>query len=547
MKRTHALAAMAMIVMVFYAHDGFAVCGDGQLELNEECDPGGALHLDGNPSLATCTTGSNCFYALSCCKFNCQFVGQGAPCFDGNACTINDVCDNIGQCAAGASASAGTSCEDGAYCTTGDVCNASGTCLPGAGNPCTGIECVSGCNEANDSCDFAVGAPCTADANGCTDDVCNAQGACTHPHNAAPCQDGLFCNGADTCSAGTCSAHAGDPCASGGQCADTCNEAADSCNLADDTPCDDGLFCTVVDACAAGACVGSGDPCFGGAECSAACNEAADDCFDANGVSCTDDGNPCTDDFCDGDGGCVHVANAAPCDDGLSCTSNDTCGDGVCAGDPPPECDDNNPCTVDLCAEPSGECVNLDEPDLSCVDGAISQLIISNRDDVMGRDKLKWVWKKAMDGTPVLLEDVGDPLATTTYDLCVYDSTCPDPCPDPETMSVHSLRAHVTVPPGPLWRDLSSKGRFLYRDRDALYGVSLIKMKMGTEPGIGVKAARTNLELTAVNDTVFFEMHPNVVVQLVNSEGRCWNATFDTFVRNLPRSFRTRITKVVVN
>ncbi len=548
MKLRHAFVASALAAaLISHPNEALAACGNGLLEQSEECDPGGARHLDGNPTLATCVTGGDCFYELSCCKFNCQFVGQGASCFDGNACTTNDVCDNVGQCAAGGSASAGTACEDGSFCTTGDVCNPSGTCLSGGGNPCTGIECVSGCNEASDGCDFDVGAPCTEDGNLCTDDVCDSGGDCAHPNNTAPCEDNVFCNGADTCGGSTCSTHAGDPCASGGQCADTCNEAADTCNVDDDTPCDDGQFCTDVDACASGACVGTGDPCAGGVECSAGCNEAADDCFDTNGSLCTDDGNLCTDDYCDGVGGCIHVANSAPCVDGLGCTSNDMCDGGVCAGDPPPECDDDNPCTVDSCVEPSGDCINVDEPDPSCNDGAIAALIISNRDDVTGRDKLKWRWRRSVSGTPILLEDIGDPIASTTYDLCVYDTSCPEPCPDPESMSFRSLRAHVTVPPSTLWRDLSSKGRFIYRDPDATAGVSLIKVKMGTSPGIGVKAARTNLALTAVNESVFFEIKPNVVVQLVNTEGACWNSKFETFVRNTPRSFRTKVTKVVLN
>src|SRR5262249_46551701 len=87
---------------------GFAwaarACGNGGVEGGEECDPGGELHCDGNPSLPTCTTGAqcaggtNCYFAFSCCKFNCQFVGQGASCFDGNQCTDGDHCDNVGRC-----------------------------------------------------------------------------------------------------------------------------------------------------------------------------------------------------------------------------------------------------------------------------------------------------------------------------------------------------------------------------------------------------------------------------------------------------------------
>ena len=54
------------------------------------------------------------------------------------------------------------------------------------------------------------------------------------------CNDGLFCNGADSCAAGACTGHAGFPC--GG---DDCDEAGDRCI----------------------ACGGFGEPCCGGDGC----------------------------------------------------------------------------------------------------------------------------------------------------------------------------------------------------------------------------------------------------------------------------------------
>ena len=45
----------------------------------------------------------------------------------------------------------------------------------------------------------------------------------------AKCDDGLFCNGAETCNAGTCQAGS-DPCFDGDECTiDSCNEVGDVC------------------------------------------------------------------------------------------------------------------------------------------------------------------------------------------------------------------------------------------------------------------------------------------------------------------------------
>ncbi len=103
--------------------------------------------------------------------------------------------------------------------------------------------------------------------------------ACT---SDADCDDGDFCNGAETCnlSNGTCQAGS-DPCDDGVSCTvDSCNETLDTCgNVADDAVCDNGLFCDGVetcdpvqdcqagsDPCAGGSCDEDGDVCEGGAE-----------------------------------------------------------------------------------------------------------------------------------------------------------------------------------------------------------------------------------------------------------------------------------------
>jgi len=67
-------------------------------------------------------------------------------------------------------------------------------------------------------------------------------------------------------------------------------------------------------------------------------NTSDDDCCFSNcqlagaGIGCMSDGNPCTDDVCDGSGSCQHLDNAAPCSDGSHCTQSDVCSGGMCGG-----------------------------------------------------------------------------------------------------------------------------------------------------------------------------------------------------------------------
>ena len=72
-------------------------------------------------------------------------------------------------------------------------------------------------------------------------------------------------------------------------------------------------------------------------------------CLSSSGTC--DDGNPCTDDHCDPEGGCTNTPNTDACDDGQFCTTGDTCSQGECSGTPalPPSCGDDNACTDNAC------------------------------------------------------------------------------------------------------------------------------------------------------------------------------------------------------
>ncbi|MBY0279526.1 DUF4215 domain-containing protein [Candidatus Binatia bacterium] len=265
-------------------------------------------------------------------------------------------------------------CDDG-NTSGGDCCSStchleSGAtvCRPATG-PCDTAETCTGSSTACPADAFAIaGTVCADDGNVCTDDACDGAGACAHAPNAAPCDDGAFCTGFDTCAGGSCAVHSGDPCVGGAECAATCNELLDTCNAVAGTACSsDGNACTL-DVCdGAGACGhpaghagticravagdcdvaescdgtspfcpsdvfrSSSQPCrpaSGVCDVAESCTGASATCpvdvFVTNGTACTDDGEPCTNDACDGAGQCVH--DVLPDSDGdTTCDAQDAC------------------------------------------------------------------------------------------------------------------------------------------------------------------------------------------------------------------------------
>jgi MYXO-CTERM domain-containing protein len=89
---------------------------------------------------------------------------------------------------------------------------------------------------------------------------------------SSDCDDGLRCNGKETCKAGQCLAGAPIRCQSSDPCGDSvCDENLGGCKVvprAEGTACDDGKFCTIGDTCVAGHCSGvarcdiSANPCL---------------------------------------------------------------------------------------------------------------------------------------------------------------------------------------------------------------------------------------------------------------------------------------------
>jgi cysteine-rich repeat protein len=378
----------------------------------------------------------------------------------------------------------------------GETCD-DGNSVPG--------DCCSGTCQLN-----SAGSACTPDGNGCTDDVCDGSGHCTHANNSAPCSDGLFCTGPDTCGGGTCSVHAGDPCAGGSACADACNESTDSC-------------------------------------------------FEPAGTACTDDGNPCTNDTCNGAGTCAHTNNSAPCDDDNACTTPDVCAGGICGGppvicDPCQSCDVETGCNGPSCTAtptatvtptrtdtssptttPTATAVPTATPTatptevptatptvtpsatpvLPCPDAARAGCrtasksgFLMKRGTYPARDKLLW---KFLNGASTSFAELGDPGATTDYLLCVYAGGT--------RFMQMEIPANAAA-----WATLGASG-YRYSDNDATAdGARQLQLRASDRD-------RTKILLQGrgsyLPDPALGSVASPLLVQLVNEEsGLCWESSF---------------------
>ncbi|MET0388882.1 MAG: hypothetical protein ABW321_23115, partial [Polyangiales bacterium] len=355
------------------------------------CVIAGSCIADGDSmALSPCSV---CDTAVSTTSWTTHVNGE--TCNDGLFCTDGESCNALGLCLG-----APHVCDDGLGCTAELCVEVLQACVPTITDGCViDNSCVATgtddpgnqCRECNPLLSTAaytnklLGTPCDDEAFCTALDACDLTGQCAGLPRV--CEDGLLCT-SDACDEGAdaCVATISSGCVIDNTCyPDGFDDLTNSCRTCDaatsntgwtnkgtSNSCNDGLACTDNDACdGAGGCAGVPHACSDGLDCtSELCTEPLGLCVPniASGCLiagvCYADGDPDPDNPC-------HVCDAAtsqilwsnrpvgtPCTDALFCTVTETCNLlGLCSG-PLRSCDDNLPCTVDLCDELGDVCTS---------------------------------------------------------------------------------------------------------------------------------------------------------------------------------------------
>jgi hypothetical protein len=223
--------------------DGF-FCNGAEPCIAGGCAPGDAIDCDDSigctadgcdeatdacvnaPLDVLCDDGLLCNGAEWCSVWGCE-DGDVPICDDGVSCTA-DLCDeDAGGCVF---SPVDLACDDGLACTGIETCDPLADCL--WGDP---IVCDDGINCTVDFCDEGAGGECAANPD---DALCGGGESCSVPDGGCvfvcgsdvDCDDGVYCNGTETCSLGTCVPGLAPSCSDGVACTiDSCEAILDEC------------------------------------------------------------------------------------------------------------------------------------------------------------------------------------------------------------------------------------------------------------------------------------------------------------------------------
>jgi Tol biopolymer transport system component len=230
-----------------------------------ECNPETGLCPNPRPDGTPCDDQNLCTRNDQCVRSRCQ--GQRVNCTGADGCHDAGECDpQTGLCPN--PRPDGTACNDGNACTLDDRCQQS-LCI-GTPKDCSKTD---GCHDVG---------PCDP-----------ATGRCPNERpDGTPCSDGNLCTLGDQCIDGTCIGTPKDCSTTGGGCHDigNCDPRTGQCpnQRVDGTPCSTGAFCTIDEVCIAGFCTGGQSRnCDNGRFCDGVeiCNESQ--------RACVSSGSPC--------------------------------------------------------------------------------------------------------------------------------------------------------------------------------------------------------------------------------------------------------------
>ena len=128
------------------------------------------------------------------------------------------------------------------------------------------------------------------------------------------------------------------------------------------------------------------------------------------------------------------------------------------------------------------------------------------------KDALKWKWSK---GNRTTLAELGNPIASTSYQVCIYDQT--------------GLRFAITNPAGgtcgskPCWKATGTKG-FAYKDKELTPdGGQSLKLREGAIGKAQIQYQARGPALAMPDLTTIVQP---LIVQIQNSDGLCWEAVY---------------------
>ena len=253
------------------------------------------------------------------------------------------------------------------------------------------------------------------DDNECTQDTCG-DGECVFEALTGPlCDDLDPCTHSESCNLGLCTGGIALNCEDGNPCTDDSCAPDSSCtHIPAEGFCEEGNPCTGPDQCVAGVCEpGPANNCYDDNPCTDDSCDPDSGCVNEYNNAICDDDNPCTDDSCLPDGSCVNIPNDASCNNDDPCTTDDQCAGGDCQSGEAVECDDSNPCTDDQCG-----------PDGSC--GFVPNSVACDDDDLCTEND-QCSGGECSPGSQVNCDDA-DPCTTNS---CQSDSGCSSsPAPD---------------------------------------------------------------------------------------------------------------------